>query len=231
MLELDEFKQILEGDPSPGNKKVTQLLDRPSIDSFRRLLAEHGSDEEDIRFVFEVLGLEAVPPCLQDTDTSAYSQTTDTSKLCPGSTSESSHAITHQNAVPAPSLKPGQSDSKNLPRGCPAGQIETHVAAYRNACDKMVIVRVFGDDGFFLERVVFPFELLSFRCPLNSEVQILSHPIDGPDLLEAFASSTLSLHEDPLPASSPLDTSINAKTTHSLSQRSPQIGDSFLKEW
>jgi len=39
---------------------------------------------------------------------------------------------------------------------------------YRNGSDRMVIVRCVTDAPFFLERVVFPFELLSFLVPRAS---------------------------------------------------------------
>ena len=53
----------------------------------------------------------------------------------------------------------------------------------------MVIMRCLGPDQFFLERVIFPFEQLSFVCPTNSEVEIWSHSLGGPELLERFAAS------------------------------------------
>jgi hypothetical protein len=53
----------------------------------------------------------------------------------------------------------------------------------------MVIMRCLGPDQFFLERVIFPFEQLSFTCPSNSEVEIWSHSLGGPELLERFAAS------------------------------------------
>lgn len=64
---------------------------------------------------------------------------------------------------------------------------------YRNASDRMVILRCLGPHSFFLERVVFPFELLSFTCPADSEVEILTHSLGGPELLEAMPARTLRL--------------------------------------
>lgn len=64
---------------------------------------------------------------------------------------------------------------------------------YRNASDRMVILRCLGPKEFFLERVVFPFELLSFQCPEGSEVEIWTHGLGGPDLRETLAASDLSL--------------------------------------
>jgi len=62
---------------------------------------------------------------------------------------------------------------------------------YRNASDRMVILRCCGPSAFFLERVVFPFELLSFQCPKESEVEIWTHGLGGPELLETCPAREL----------------------------------------
>ena len=69
---------------------------------------------------------------------------------------------------------------------------------YRNSSDRMVIVRCLGPEEFFLERVVFPFELLSFACPPLSEVKIWTHGLGGPELLETVAVSELAMEGAPL---------------------------------
>lgn len=68
---------------------------------------------------------------------------------------------------------------------------------YRNTTDRMVILRCCGSDQFFLERVVFPFELLAFSCPPLSEVKIWSHGLYGPELLESFSSEKLKADPSP----------------------------------
>jgi hypothetical protein len=62
---------------------------------------------------------------------------------------------------------------------------------YRNSSDRMVIVRCLGPQEFFLERVVFPFELLSFLAPPDTEVQIWTHGLGGPELVESIAVTEL----------------------------------------
>lgn len=57
---------------------------------------------------------------------------------------------------------------------------------YRNSSDRMVIARCLGPDRFFLERVVFPFELLSFQCPDDSELEIWTHGLGGAELVETI---------------------------------------------
>jgi len=64
---------------------------------------------------------------------------------------------------------------------------------YRNGSDRMVIVRCVGPDAYFLERVVFPFELLSFDCPDETELEIWTHGLGGPELLERIPVQQLTL--------------------------------------
>jgi hypothetical protein len=64
---------------------------------------------------------------------------------------------------------------------------------YRNASDRMVILRCIGPQEFFLERVVFPFELLSFCAPTSASVQIWTHGLGGPELIESIDVGELSI--------------------------------------
>jgi len=66
---------------------------------------------------------------------------------------------------------------------------------YRNTSDRMVILRCCGPTEFYLERVVFPFEMLSFSCPPASEVEIWTHGLGGPELLETIHAEGLQLQE------------------------------------
>ena len=63
----------------------------------------------------------------------------------------------------------------------------------------MVIVRCCGPEEFYLERVVFPFELLSFQCPRLSEIEIWTHSLGGPELVETVPAEEL-IVESPLAA-------------------------------
>ena len=63
--------------------------------------------------------------------------------------------------------------------------------SYRNTSDRMVILRSCGPEEFFLERVVFPFELLSFSCPAGSEVKIWTHGLGGAQLIESLQAKEL----------------------------------------
>jgi hypothetical protein len=70
---------------------------------------------------------------------------------------------------------------------------------YRNGSDRMIILRCIGPDQFFLERVVFPFELLTFQCPARSEVEIWTHGLGGPELLESIEARELVMESAPVP--------------------------------
>ena len=64
--------------------------------------------------------------------------------------------------------------------------------SYSNSRDRMVILRCLGPHAFFLERVVFPFEQLSFQCPTGSDVEIWTHTLGGPELVERFEAAEVS---------------------------------------
>jgi hypothetical protein len=59
----------------------------------------------------------------------------------------------------------------------------------------MVIVRCLGPQEFFLERVLFPFELLSFLAPADTEVQIWTHGLGGPELVESIPVAELVIED------------------------------------
>jgi hypothetical protein len=82
-------------------------------------------------------------------------------------------------------------DRPDLSCATPTDQVDLLDCTYRNTSDRMVILRCCGADQFFLERVVFPFEILAFACPPVSEVKIWSHGLYGPELLESFLSEQL----------------------------------------
>lgn len=67
---------------------------------------------------------------------------------------------------------------------------------YRNSSDRMVIVRCLGPDSFFMERVVFPFELLSFQCPDESELEIWTHGLGGAELVETIPVGELLIDDN-----------------------------------
>jgi len=71
------------------------------------------------------------------------------------------------------------------------------VCSYRNGSDRIVILRCLGPEEFFLERVVFPFEMLNFDCPKDSEVKIWTHGLGGPELVDSLQAEDLILDRRP----------------------------------
>jgi hypothetical protein len=51
----------------------------------------------------------------------------------------------------------------------------------------MVIVRARGTEAFFLERVVFPFEIMTFHCPQDGEVEVILRTPAGQEEREWIA--------------------------------------------
>ena len=93
-------------------------------------------------------------------------------------------------ASPDPILAEVSGEILSLCGGAADAMIE---CAYRNGTDRMVILRCLGPSAFFLERVLFPFELLTFACPPECEVEIQSNGLGGPELLESMPALLLRL--------------------------------------
>jgi len=91
--------------------------------------------------------------------------------------------------------------------------------AYRNGSDRMVIVRCVGPQEFYLERVVFPFELLSFLCPQTARVEIWSHCLGGPELVETIAAAELACD----PISGPIGSDLHAVVGEMPIENSPWL--------
>jgi hypothetical protein len=60
------------------------------------------------------------------------------------------------------------------------------LCSYRNATNQMVIVRARGEGAFFLERVVFPFEIMTFHCPVEGDVEVIRRGVEGGEELETL---------------------------------------------
>ena len=56
--------------------------------------------------------------------------------------------------------------------------------SYKNKGDRMIVLRCIGPSKFFLERVLFPLEVLTFMAPNDSRVEIWGNELYGPKLEE-----------------------------------------------
>lgn len=60
----------------------------------------------------------------------------------------------------------------------------------------MVIVRARGSSTYFLERVVFPFEVMTFHCPKECEVEVIMRTPAGLEESEWVAAEELRAAEE-----------------------------------
>ena len=67
--------------------------------------------------------------------------------------------------------------------------------SYKNEGCRMVVLRCIGPSNFFLERVLFPTDILTFMAPDDSRVEIWGNELYGPKLEERIRVS--SNNEDP----------------------------------
>ena len=56
--------------------------------------------------------------------------------------------------------------------------------SYKNQGNRMVVLRGIGPSNFFLERVLFPTDILTFMAPDDSRVEIWGNELYGPKLEE-----------------------------------------------
>ena len=56
--------------------------------------------------------------------------------------------------------------------------------SYKNEGNRMVVLRCIGPSTVFLERVLFPTDVLTFMAPIDSRVEIWGNELYGPKLEE-----------------------------------------------
>ncbi len=69
------------------------------------------------------------------------------------------------------------------------------LCSYRNCSERMRIIRCCGPDDFFLERVVFPFEVLTFHCPPATDVEVWARDSVGVVLSERLPADALAMQQ------------------------------------
>ena len=62
--------------------------------------------------------------------------------------------------------------------------------SYKNEGSRMVVLRCIVHSNFFLERVLFPTDILSFSAPNDSRVEIWGNELYGPKLEERIRISS-----------------------------------------
>ena len=61
--------------------------------------------------------------------------------------------------------------------------------SYKNESNRMIVLRCIGPSNFFLERVLFPTDILTFKAPNDSRVEIWGNELYGPKLEERIRVS------------------------------------------
>ena len=62
--------------------------------------------------------------------------------------------------------------------------------SYKNEGCGMVVLRCIGPSNFFLERDLFPSDILTFMAPIDSRVEIWGNELYGPKLEERIRVSS-----------------------------------------
>ena len=62
--------------------------------------------------------------------------------------------------------------------------------SYKNEGSRMVVLRCIGPSNFFLERVLFPADILTIMAPTDSRVEIWGNELFGPKLEERIRISS-----------------------------------------
>jgi len=62
--------------------------------------------------------------------------------------------------------------------------------SYKNESCRMVVLRCIGSSNFYLERVLFPTDILTFMAPNDSRVEIWGNESYGPKLEERIRISS-----------------------------------------
>ena len=62
--------------------------------------------------------------------------------------------------------------------------------SYKNESCRMIVLRCIGSSNFFLERVLFPADIITFMAPNDSRVEIWGNELYGPKLEERIRVSS-----------------------------------------
>ena len=62
--------------------------------------------------------------------------------------------------------------------------------SYKNESCRMIVLRCIGSSNFFLERVLFPSDIITFMAPNDSRVEIWGNELYGPKLEERMRVSS-----------------------------------------
>ena len=91
----------------------------------------------------------------------------------------------------------------------------------------MVIVRARAAYTFFLERVVFPFEIMTFYCPRECEVEVVRRTLAGLEESEWVAAEELQAGDGAMRADEDWRPELNSRSINVRSNASNIYRDHF----
>jgi hypothetical protein len=168
LIESSDLNALLREATIPGGNDSDHSEGQLDLDLLAEKFVALGCDVDDIPFLFDVLEL---------------TKEKELSPLRPMPEGLSQ-------AIKIPSLHAAQ-----LPIGRQQQRRGTAEYAYISTSDRLLILRILGPEGYYLERIIFPFEMLNFTCPNNCEVQVWTHGLGGPELCEIISAEDLRIKE------------------------------------
>jgi hypothetical protein len=207
LIESSDLNALLREATITGKNDSGQSEDQLDLDLLAEKFVALGCDADDVPFLFDVLelikGKELSPLRPMPEELSQAKKITTHYKVRPGQklpSRQSRHvSINLEDAFMEREFKLSEFAEQDNSSQLPIGRQQQHRSlpehAYRNTSDLMVILQCLGPEGFFLERVVFPSEMLNFSCPKDSEVKIWTHGLYGPELLEIIRAEELLIRE------------------------------------
>ena len=179
LIESIDLDALLKEATIPGRNDSKHPEARLNHKLLEEKLVTLGCDVDDIPFLFDVLEL---------------TKEKELSPLHP-----IPEGLSHATKIPIP-------DAAQLPIRRQQQHRSLAECEYRNTSDRMLILRIPGPGGYYLERITFPYEWWIFTCPINSEVQIWTHGLGGPELREIISAEDL-LIKDPDATAEPIGSS------------------------
>ena len=168
LIESSDLNALLREATIAGGDDSDHPEDQLDLDLLAEKFVALGCDVDDVPFLFDVLEL-----------------------------------TKEKELSPLRPMPEGLSQAKKIPSlhtaQLPIGRQQQHRGiaeyAYISTSDRLLILRILGPEGYYLERIIFPFEMLNFTCPNNCEVQIWTHGLGGPELCEIISAEDLRIKE------------------------------------
>lgn len=168
LIESSDLDALLREATISGGNESEHIEDQFDLDLLAEKFVALGCDVDDVPFLFDVLEL---------------TKEKELSPLRP-----MLEGLSRAKKVPSP-------HAAQLPIGRQQQHRGLAEYAYTSTSDRLLILRILGPEGYYLERIIFPFEMLNFTCPNNCEVQIWTHGRGGTEVREIISAEDLRIKE------------------------------------